>query len=439
MLKRIKKIFLSRATVLFFIITSVAVVLVGVYVPQRVSKNLAEIAQWKFQHPLVAPLVETLGLDHVYTTPWFALLLLMALASLVLSSIDQLKAALRKTFGPAALPSAPGMCVDADSDTLAGAMRRGGYLDVSSPVARRFVKHPWGFWGNFLLHLGMVVTIGASLFIAFTQQRASLPIAEYQIVQPDITWSEDESGLLAKSLVLPFSVRLVSVRYEFWPDNSMKQVYSVIQFWPDQEKHTVHVSSKLVRDGIRIYQGPYYGETFFLEFTDDKGVKRPMSIQMRMPKDTQTPSYEEMILPWDANSRMKALYYTDAERKSMQNANPELSLQFERLTGEGGGSATLRKGDTVQLGPYRVRLLKVFRWSVLVFVVVKGLPVVFAGFFVMILGAGISYFTPPREFIAVKMDSEYEMHWRASRFKGFYIDERDKILEDLGVTRETDG
>ncbi|WP_236685631.1 cytochrome c biogenesis protein ResB [Geobacter pickeringii] len=100
-MKSLKRFFLSRSTVITLIILMLCVVLTGYFIPQRFLTTPPELEKWRLAHPAFATTVRWFALDHVYTSPWFALLLLLFFASLSLSTVEQFRAAYRRTFSPA--------------------------------------------------------------------------------------------------------------------------------------------------------------------------------------------------------------------------------------------------------------------------------------------------------------------------------------------------
>lgn len=117
-------------------------------------------------------------------------------------------------------------------------------------------------------------------------------------------------------------------------------------------------------------------------------------------------------------------------------AGPDRQLVLRLLDRDGKemGRLSLKRGEEGQLGSYTVRLLDIGRWSGFTFVRLSGMAVVFAGFFVIVLGVVLNYFFPPRELIARPADEGQLISWRAVRFPVFFREERDDILAALKET-----
>lgn len=427
----IRRFFLSRTTVIILIGLLLAAVLAASLVPQAFLATPDEMGAWHRKYPALVPLAGALGLHHVFTTPWFAGILLLALVSLILSTVDQCRSAWRKTFAPAS-PAEEGVEVSLRREELTARLRHNGYLPVALGETLRFVRHPWGYWGNALLHGGMVAVIAASLLIALTQKRGSLAMFEGEVYHPADSWSEEEMGLMAGRLVLPEPVRLDRVRPTFRPNHKVKQIASDLSFLPPGEperRETVEVNAMVSRRGVVIYQSTDAGDAFNVEFTDPSGRREIFRLPINHPESLEEAGYNEFRFPWNP-LKLQAKYFVDAERKRIDSANPLLILRMmdgERETER----VSLTPGSTGALGEYRVRLAGVQRWTTIIFVDLTGMPGVFLGFFLIILGAALAFCTPPRELVATPAGAGWRVAWRASRFGDFYRDEYETLLRDL--------
>ena len=115
----------------------------------------------------------------------------------------------------------------------------------------------------------------------------------------------------------------------------------------------------------------------------------------------------------------------------MLSTNPELVLRLTQGDRE-IARTTLTKEGTGMLGEYRVKLIGVSKWSKLIIVDVTGMPLIFTGFAIIMLGGLLQYLTPPRELIAIRQqDDNYMVYWKAAAFRDFFVDERDEVVTAL--------
>jgi cytochrome c biogenesis protein len=429
------KLFLkSRATNLTLIALALAAVTTGTLVPQSFLAKPQEMALWRAAHPGLCAWTAPLGLHHLYTSPGFAAILGLIILSLTLSTLEQTRAALRRTFGP--FTAGAGVAEFSSGLSPAVARRRLralGYLPVAGGEPLRLVCHPWGYWGSTLLHLGMLVTITASLFLALTQQRGMLELAEGETHQPSQPFLASEHGILAGEMVLDEAVRLDKVSYQFWPSFALKDLSSRVSYLVpggDWQAGSIKVNTVTSRGGLSIYQGTRFGHAFNVEMTAPDGRRQINQLLMEHPDKPQEPSYNEFPELMGPGSVLRTKYFADAGQRSFGPGNPLLALRVD-LGGREIGRLQLRSGESGSIGGYRFRLLGYSPWSQVIFVRVTGISAVFGGFFLLLLGGLLHYFTPPREALLVATPAGCRVSWQATRFAGFYAEEPQQLAEAL--------
>ncbi len=436
LMNRIKRFLLSRTTILTLIILALGSMLLGSFIPQSFLLTSNGAAKWHADYPTLAALAERLGLHHIYTHPFFACIMLLAVGALLFSCIEQFKISRRRTFGEEfSGRKYEEFETPVDPGSVTSWLRQSGYISVSSgKKGVRLCRHPWGYWGNFLLHVGMLIVIASSLWIALTQQRGMLHLAVGESFHPGDQWLSTEKGLLAKDFVLDRSVRLESVSYEFWPTYGVKNVASLLTFQNKQnagEQRTVGVNNILYYQGLSIYQAVDFGHAFYVEVVDPAGVKNTYQLLLAHPEKPDKPSYGDFPNMLGPGRLLRAKYFVDPEKRSFARENPQLVLRMDE-NGTQLGQLPLSIGGEGAIGRFHFRLIKVDKWSGLIFVKFFGIQGVFFGFLIIIFGSILNYFTPPREVIVrVLPDGETKISWRAVKFSEFYRDEFDRLKTEM--------
>ena len=433
----IKRFFLSRVTILWFIGLALATITLAALIPQSFITPAAELEKWRLAHPLLSHWSTLLRLNRMYTHPFFAVIMSGVVISLSFSAWDQFRGAWRRTCGQRALGAATHLHTTAEFEEVIRIFRSHRYISLGGDgVSKGFVRSPWGFWGNFLLHFGLVVTIASSLLIALTQQRAILSLGQGQTQQPGMPWTAHEEGLLVGPLDLPAAVRLDRLNYSFWPTYGVKDVASTITFMPadsPSETVTVPINSILRYRGLRIYQGIEFGHAFYVEMISPEGRREVVQLLMQHQDTPEKPSYNDFSDLMGAGRMLRAKYFADAEGKSFERIDPLLVLRVD----EGGkeiGRLSLRRGSEGDIGGYHFRLVTYGLWSRLILVKLTGIPGVFFGFFIICLGGLLHYFTPPREALIKPITGGgTEVFWQATKFADFYSDEFEEIKRSLNA------
>lgn len=423
----LKRFFLSKRTIITLIILMLGAILLGYFFPQRFLSSPDDLDKWQLANPALAKLSRWFALDHVYTSPWFALLLTLFLVSLCFSTWEQFRIALRKSRGGGA--GGESFETSASAVVLADGLRSLGYLRTGTREgAILFVRHPWGYWGNFLLHLGIVISIASSLLILLYEKRAVVDLLEGEMHPAGAAWVKEERGLLAGALVLPDAVRLDRVVPEYYDNDNMRQLttdFSFVDAAGRAEPFSMHINKSVRYRGVRIFQGKSHGRAFFVKFTGRDGRQHGEVFMLDHPVDRNMASYKDFTLAW-LPVNLKTKFYGDAARRSVDGRNP---LFVMRLV-EGGKVAAelpLKVGETGRLGDYTAQLVKIERWGGLVFIDTTGMAGIFFGFFIVCLGGLLSYFCPPRECSLYPAEGRCRLSWRATRFERLYRDEFDAL------------
>ncbi len=439
----VKRFLTSRRTVLFLMLFLFFSVLLSLVVPQRFSVPPAELAQWQQAHRAWLPLVEFFGLHRLFTAPWFAALLLIFLLSLAIATHGQFTMARRKTFsmvGAVFSSTAEGGPGDGSVElSLSGQeikkiLTRQGYLRVGQEQGKmRYVKHPWGFWGLFFLHLGMFIAVASSLVVATTEKRGSLRLVEGEIHSPGSPWQFEQRGLLARPFVMSQALRLERVMPEFWPQGGIKNIQSEVVFIAangQPTRRTIAITPILNYQGLRIHQEYSFGNAFYLVFIDRAGRESGVILDIDNPMEREQASYRNFDFE-EIPYQLKAKYFADAEKKTLVSDNPLLVLRLVDPEGIILGELALQKGGSGRLGPYRVHLVGVKRWAGFTFLDSTGVAGVFFAFFIIVLGVGLNYFTIPREFYCEKRDSGFRLVWKGSRCRQQFMEEYQMIVKRL--------
>ena len=434
MIRKIKRFFLSRKTILSLILLILAAIFIAYLFPQRFSTTYSEMEKWQQANPAWVPLVDLLGLDHVHTTPWFAVLLLAFLISLIISTFKQIKISIKNTFGHGVTSGGKNFRVNATEEETVTAIKRQGYFQIArNQSMQRFVKYPWVYWGCVLLHFGIVFAIASSLIVVLTEKRGLLQLVEGELYVPGTTWVTEEKGLLTGRFILPEAVMLDNVIPEFWETDDLRNLTTTLSFSDPQgrfKRYTLGINKTINYRGIKVYQSQSFGDAFFVKLTDKEGRKTGLILQLQNPDKRHNASFSNRQ-SYEMPYLLRVKYFTDAEKKSMLSTNPLLVM---RLIDKGTviGEVSLKNGESGKFGPYTATVAGISRWAGIIFVNITGMPGIFLGFFIIIIGGGLTYFMPPREFYLRKEGDGFSITWKATRFETFYKSEYEKISSSFG-------
>ncbi len=430
---KIKRFFLSPATFLVLIALALLAMSISIYVPQSFMTSPEALTAWQSDYPGFAPVAEKLGLMRVYTHPAFIAILACFVVSLSLSCWNQIKLARQRTFSDMARQTGDTFGSSCTMEELSAILLARRYLRITASDGVRFVRNPWGYWGNVLVHFGILTVIVASLWVALTQQRGKTFIIEGQTFYRGAEWLATETGLLAGPLILDEDIRIDKVAVDYSQTSAVSRIASSLAFFDKDGKETrgeAEVNSILTHDGLRIYQGMEFGLAFSLEIEAPDGNIGRHRLMVMHPKSPDKASYADFKEILGAGRLLRAKYFAEADRSSLRGENPLLTLRIDD-NGRELGQVSLTAGGEGEIAGYRIRLAQVNRWTGLLMVKFFGLSGVVFGFVIICLGPVLHYFTPPREVTARITPEGVSVSFRAIQFSEFYTPEFEEIKQLL--------
>lgn len=432
MLKRAKRFLTSRSTVLGLLLVLMAGMLAAALVPQAPIAPSASRDVPMSPGAAVPPsaLVGLLGLDHVFSTWWFAVIAVFFVLSLVLSTFDQLKVAQARLRAAPAGGGAGAVPCGFPRAQVEAILAQAGYRRLAAvPGRTRHVKYWLGYWGAFLLHAGMSTIALCAVVYVLTEHRVQIlaltgpgePLGEQN--------TSTERGLLGGVRALPASVTLLSVEPLFWEGDELKALASQVMFTDAGGETTflrVELNDYQDLGGLVVYQVNSFGNTFDLEFRGGPDGDFDRLLRLPYPQRRNAASYGKVELP-DRPLDVNAKYYARADRQGMQPGNPQLVLRLQ----DGAAvlaEATLLPGESARLGPYQVRLATVGWWTVFLLEGSLGTAGIFTGFALLLCGGAVTFASSPREAIVEDTPTGCTVAWRPGRFLEFHREEGERLL-----------
>jgi cytochrome c biogenesis protein len=431
---KISKLLTARSTVITLLGAISVALLIASAVPQRTSLG-GGTPQWVARLPQgLGFLSSLLKLDNVVGSSWFALLVGIFWLSLLISTVNQFGAT-RSLAARIPAPEIPAGAarVDLDPETLARRIKAAGYHPAGeAPGVRRYVKNRVGYWGNFLLHIGLVTAVIFSLVYVLTQHRVQVRLTGEEITVLGPETVQEVKGVLPLSQELPRSVVLKGVQPAFWGNDKLESLASELYFTarPGDEPRRVNValSDKSQFGPYLVYQANVFGRSFDLELQSAEGSHR-LRLYLPYPLRRDLAGYGEMAVP-GTDFLLKGKFYADRGKKSMQLNQPPLTLRLYRGR-ELLQQAALEPGTPAQLGPFAVRLEQSAWWTEILLDGSRGTAGIFAGFAVILAGVLSSYCLVPREVVVRRRGDDIYLQQVVRRFASFYREEFDDLIQTV--------
>lgn len=369
--------------------------------------------------------------NQVYYSPWFltllALFFLNLLASTTRVAIPRLRVALRRPPDLAVevrrrhhgnqvvLPAQP-------IEPIALAFRKAGYR-VYPGRDGGIIAHK-GRWSRFaplVTHLGLFGILIGGLTSGLTSFKAFVPLfpGESVSAREIVEQHAQPRGPLA-SAEHDFTIRADKFWIDWYDQDTIHQYNSnltVLHQGQEVATKTIWVNEPLVHDGMWFYQSSW-------------GVgKLKMEIAGKPAEPRMAPAspYEGFLSdPVPAGKEIVRLYL-------MNTQQPLEVLKVNMAEGRFESVAKLTPGQTITVDGVPLRFLSPVMYTGLQVKADPGIPVVYTGFLVLILGSALAFFAVRQVWVGPTADGGYLVSGKANR--GHYAFQRElaRLATQLGA------
>jgi cytochrome c biogenesis protein len=383
--------------------------------------------------------------SSLYRTPaYLSLLLVFALNILVCTlarALPRLRRSLRPSWdwtaeGLAADPGSRTLKADLDGDQIAGflrgalAARRYRTRELRKDGTARLLarRRMLGAFGADVVHIGLLAILAGGVLSGLMGRKNDLVLTRGTPV--DVP----RAG---------FRVRLEEFLTEYYPDGAVKDWksrLSVLEGGTTVLTRTVEVNHPLAHKGVRLYQSSYGwnwdGATFVLRVRKREDPAFDREVELGPGSEAGIPGTEVRI----AAARFVPDFVLDA-RNEVQTRSYEPNNPALQVEGRIGGRTVLagwlfekypefnRVRETEATGlALELREVRADQFSVLHASADPGVPLIWLGCGVLMLGLGLAFYWPPREIRAVVASGRGKT---VAVLSGRAPKARDAVLEDI--------
>lgn len=384
---------------------------IGMIIPQT-DPNPGNYQAWAIKFPLLAPLIETLGLNNLFRTWWFATLGVIFFTNLAACTARQIQQSIviwRRRRQP--IQSAPlaGFAAAGDygfvrAETIKAFARAGYSITDDSGDDLMMEKHRWGIWGSVVFHIGLIVVVFAVLLTGAVKTTGYMMVAEgetrreihdnYDVIyQGPFFKTTDHYG---------FEITMKKQQKYFDEKGRLDYIKSDVLIsengLPVLEKQITRGEPLLYKD-IRFFE---YDDGFAPLVTLKKGDgsvawQTYLLLNTHRYSTRRTYYYNNLSIPGTPYTMTMEFYPEMAFKgktvynRSNQLKNPGAKIVI-REKGRVVAEKVIKKEEPLVFGGYRLNFGEIKSWTGLEVVRDPGAGILFGGFWLNLAGLIVLYF-----------------------------------------------
>lgn len=328
----------------------------------------------------------TVGLDHVYKTWWFLALLILFGSSLTACTFTRQLPALKaarswkyyqkpRQFEKLALSTTVAL---PSSDGVAAALEQQKFKVFQEGDAIYARKGIVGRIGPIVVHASMLLILLGSIVGAMTGFMAQqmIPSGSTTPVNNIV-----QAGPWAKSQIpRDWAVKVNRFWIDYTPDGTIDQFYSDLSIVDEQsqelDRQTIHVNKPLKHKGVTLYQADWSIAGVKVQLNNSPVLSLPMR-----------------SLPSVAGGRLWGTWVpTNPDLSSgVALVTPDMQGTLIMYDRDGKMTGTVRAGSSVEVNGVTLKVIDVVGSAGLQIKADPGIPLVYAGYALLMLGVIMSY------------------------------------------------
>ncbi len=457
-MQMIKRFLLSPKTIITLISAVAVSGILGSSIPQLTEKPPRFFDAWKAESPKIYYLMDLLQLNQVYTSVWFLVLVAFITLCLIFSIYYQQFKVLIKYRGPVKRDITESSFKDYITFELAHSLKSGfeglsdrvqrilkdrGYRPyLVSEESRYFIfgKNRIGRWGGIVFHVGLLVTIVAALYSLAFQKRGFIQLIQTDTFQgKDKDWVVKRLGIFARDFDLGFKVYLNNFTPSYWENDQIKELGSSLTIINDKgeaKELLLSLRNPIKFKGTKIYQSTHYGYSLGFILEKEEGYPVTTNFLLDAPSKKGKPFAGKMDFP-TTDFILDMKFHPNLIEPSFYATLPGVDLTVKEKGQEKFRGRVLFT-QRAWLGEDTLTFAQIHYWTGLTFVKNYGMPLVYAGFTLSILGALLIFMLSYKEIhLKVIEDGDHVRLYvggQAKRYKAIFSEEFREIAERLKKT-----
>ncbi len=396
----------------------------------------AELFRLRINRPGLSGFISFTGLDHMYTTWWFLGIVFLFSLNIALNLYERVKMTVRqvRNGNPPSPERIKGLPFQSAISLPQGGdenIRKNGNR-ILSEAGYRVEEYPDGFiaskgrpgiWNASLFHVSLLVVLLGVLVSGLTKFGGNLELSEGQVFGGKTEELINRwYGILKIEPDMNFSVVLKKFNVEYWDAEYPKLFRSVVDVIEGGKivlSKNIEMNEPLRYKGYSFYQLKYYGYSASLSIKD-KNTGNEVRGYVNFPyreRYSGVVSQNFMIPHTDFRAVLRFdIAYPGIIVISVLSGNTPV---WEGVVPQGG---------SIDLGSVQIVFQGIVKWTGLFASRDRGVPVVYAGFALLILSVFGIVFVVPKTFYAFYDEKRILVGAKTSRDKEVFREEFEEIV-----------
>ena len=363
---------------------------------------------WQEEHSFVAPIIETLELNKIFSSTLFFIVVTFFSAA-ILVSLWRMFISLKRNIGKKHFRishnknSHSFSFLSDTADVIETAVVSGkeyGYkIFVQNSSSVHIQKNSVGKYGSHILHLGFLLIIIAGIG-TYTMQKRGFA----QLIEGDtfFGWESEflstENGVLADSFTPNVLLSLETFIPKYYPSGNLESLESkviVAQKGGEPKSTTLSINNPIEIDGVKIYQATSFGYTIGLKL-ERSGISIPTYFSLDAADKHHTTF--SGISDFPTTDYIVTMEYLLNNERSLK-----LSIQ---QNGKTISSGIIKLRESLEVNGDRITFFDSRQWTGIIFTENKFVSTAFVGFVFIILGLIFLYGFPFSEIVISVQNKE---------------------------------
>lgn len=432
-MKKIVNYISSRRFAIILLIATLAIIIASNLLPNFAIMKLEEINALERESPYLFVLARYLRLGAVVKSSYFQILPIFLFLSISACTVKRIRAEFRRKDGPGMGKYSYEAQFAGSEEALIYEVSKRGWQITRSVVNSQDVIHGLkgksGFLGSVAFHAGMNIALAGFLISLLTSFNTSIMLTE------DYGLQMEEAYIGPRPKKFPITaIQMEEYEAVFKDGFPVDNLIDLTLWTADEEiKRRIGVNEPL---NILGYQFAALRHGYSPRFIMTKGKKTVLDAYVNLSVFT-TDSVDNFLIP-EEGIKVEAQFFSDfyvegelPKTRSRELKNPVFYVQISKGK-DVIGKGFVHKNKEVKFSDYTLEFNDLKRWVIFGISRDAGVPVLFAGFFLIVTGLVIRFIWRECTFWMTLEDGVLKVGRRSRYFPALFDEEIKRLVVKLG-------